>query len=113
MKSWSRLLSTTFLLVAGAALGTACSGGDDDAVGDDDGTADVTYYQDVKPILDAKCAGCHVSEGIAPFALTTYDEAKAHGPEAQLNVEAGLMPPWPPNADCNEYYADRSLSEEQ
>src|SRR5687768_12203889 len=94
------------------SLLVACS--DDGTTGDDDGTTEtVTYYQDVKPIFDAKCAGCHVAEGIAPFALTTYDEAKAHGPEAQLNVEAGLMPPWPPNPDCNEYFADRSLTDEQ
>jgi hypothetical protein len=98
-------------LLACVSLLAACS---DDTTGDDDGTTETaTYYQDVKPILDAKCAGCHVADGIAPFALTTYDEAKAHGPEAQLNVEAGLMPPWPPNAECNEYFADRSLTEEQ
>ena len=27
-----------------------------------------TYYQDVKRILDARCAGCHYTGGIAPFA---------------------------------------------
>jgi hypothetical protein len=72
--------------------------------------AGVTYHQDVKPIVDARCGGCHGADGIAPFALTTYAEVAAHGPVARLTIEAGLMPPWPPNPDCNEYVADRSLS---
>ena len=37
-----------------------------------------TYYRDVAPILDAKCASCHRLGGIAPFALTTAADAKAH-----------------------------------
>ncbi|MDQ3778274.1 MAG: monooxygenase, partial [Actinomycetota bacterium] len=31
-----------------------------------------TYFQDVKPILDARCTGCHQAGGIAPFKLTSY-----------------------------------------
>jgi len=89
-------------------LGAACSSDSSDGV-----PSMPTYYEDVKPILGAKCTGCHLAGGIAPFALTSYAEAKEHGPEAQLNVEAGLMPPWPPNPECNEYFADRSLTEVQ
>ena len=37
-----------------------------------------TYYRDVAPILDAKCASCHRLGGIAPFSLTTAADAKAH-----------------------------------
>ncbi|MDT7907591.1 MAG: hypothetical protein RRA63_06045 [Candidatus Calescibacterium sp.] len=34
-----------------------------------------TYNQDVKPILDGKCIGCHKQGGTAGFApLTSYDE---------------------------------------
>jgi len=31
-----------------------------------------TYFADVKPILEGRCAGCHRLGGIAPFALTSY-----------------------------------------
>lgn len=100
-------LSTSLLLAA------AC-GGTEDGAGDDVGPADSpTYFQDVKPIVDAKCMSCHADAGIAPFALGTYAEVSEHGPEAELNIAAGLMPPWPPNPDCNDYLADRSLTEEQ
>ena len=34
--------------------------------------AGLTYWHDIKPILDARCTGCHVEGGHAPFALTSY-----------------------------------------
>ena len=35
----------------------------------------VTYYRDVKPLLDARCVQCHSPGNIAPFSLTTHEEA--------------------------------------
>jgi hypothetical protein len=58
-----------------------------------------TYNRDVAPILDAKCASCHRLGGIAPFALTTAAEAKAHAAGIVRMTRAGLMPPWMPGAD--------------
>ena len=55
-----------------------------------------TYNRDVAPILDAKCASCHRLGGIAPFALTTAAEAKAHAAGIVRMTKAGLMPPWMP-----------------
>ncbi len=72
----------------------------------------VTYYQHVKPILDAKCAGCHYEGGVAPFALTSYDDARVYAGISKLAIEAGSMPPWQANDDCNDYYARRSLDDD-
>jgi hypothetical protein len=58
-----------------------------------------TYYRDVAPILDAKCASCHRLGGIAPFSLTTAGDAKAHAVGIVRLTKAGLMPPWMPGAD--------------
>jgi hypothetical protein len=58
-----------------------------------------TYSRDVAPILDSKCASCHRVGGIAPFALTTAAEAKAHAAGIVRMTRAGLMPPWMPGAD--------------
>jgi Copper type II ascorbate-dependent monooxygenase, C-terminal domain len=58
-----------------------------------------TYYRDVAPILDAKCASCHRLGGIAPFSLTTAAGARAHAAGIVRMTKAGLMPPWMPGAD--------------
>src|SRR5439155_9278657 len=34
-----------------------------------------TFHKDVEPILQRSCDGCHMKEGIAPFALTDYKSA--------------------------------------
>src|SRR4051794_1588571 len=56
-------------------------------------------YRDVAPILAQKCASCHVTGGIAPFALTSPADAKAHAAGILQMTQARAMPPGPPAAD--------------
>ena len=72
-----------------------------------------TYYQDIQPIIQAKCEGCHTPQGIGPFSLQTADEVIAQKTLNRAAVAAGVMPPWPPAASCNRFAADRSLSATQ
>ncbi|HEY6963227.1 MAG TPA: hypothetical protein VI408_15180 [Gaiellaceae bacterium] len=58
-----------------------------------------TYYRDVAPILDTKCASCHRLGGIAPFSLTTASDARVHAAGIVRMTKAGLMPPWMPGPD--------------
>lgn len=97
-------------LFAAAALGVVTLAGctppesDDAGVEDESGDADdsgetgepltATWHQDIAPIVAERCAGCHNDGGIAPFSLTTYDEAAAWAELALQAVEAGQMPPW-------------------
>lgn len=74
---------------------------------------EVTYYRDVKPIFDEKCAGCHRGGGIAPFSLTTVEEALALKESILSSVCSRSMPPWPAHPSCNSYMYNRSLSDEQ
>lgn len=74
---------------------------------------ELTYYRDVKPIVDAKCGGCHVAGGIGPFPLTTASEVASMRALIAIEVAAKRMPPWPAGPDCNTYKGDRSLSDEQ
>jgi hypothetical protein len=68
------------------------------AVGGDDGDDGVplapTWYQDVAPIVAGACQGCHVDRGIAPFPLTTYNEAMPAAAQMADMVDSGLMPPF-------------------
>ncbi len=79
------------------------------SVGDDEPS--VTYFRDVKPILDQRCANCHRTGDIAPFALENYQQASMWGPILVPEIEDKTMPPWGPDADCNSYLHDPSLSD--
>jgi len=99
-------------LAIGAAVVGACGGGNSDGP-DAPVASGRTYYQDVKPILDAKCTMCHRTGGIAPFALGSYEDVADRVGVVKQAIADGTMPPWPPDADCNEYVGDRSLDATQ
>ncbi|WAS95261.1 monooxygenase [Nannocystis punicea] len=77
------------------------------------GEAGPTYYRDIKAILDAKCATCHRPGDIAPFSLTTYEEAGMFAKILGPAIESRIMPPWPPGADCNQFAHDRDLTDDE
>ena len=56
--------------------------------------ADVTWHQDVAPIVAARCAGCHTEGTIAPFALDSYERAAPLASAMSDAADAGRMPPW-------------------
>jgi hypothetical protein len=72
-----------------------------------------TYFQDVKPILDGRCSGCHFRGGIAPFSLTSYDAARRKRAAVALAVRRRLMPPWHAEAGHRRYLYDPSLTNAQ
>jgi len=75
--------------------------------------ASLTYYKDVKPITDAKCATCHVAGGLAPFALLSYSDFIAQKDAILPATSQGVMPPWPPTESCASYAYDRSITPAQ
>jgi hypothetical protein len=52
-----------------------------------------TYYQDVLPILEARCGRCHVDGGVAP-TLLTYQAAVEYPWGIQQSLLSRRMPPW-------------------
>lgn len=89
------------------------TGSDDEPAADDGEALAVSYWEDAKPILDAKCNGCHYDGGVAPFSLETYADAVLYAPAARAAIDAGTMPPWHPSEGCRDYLNDRSLDDDQ
>lgn len=75
--------------------------------------AGVTYYHDIKPLLDARCVQCHSPGNIAPFSLTTHEEAAPFAPALVDAADMGTMPPFPPDAACREYLHTTTLTQAQ
>jgi hypothetical protein len=71
----------------------------------------VTWHRDIQPITAAKCAGCHVTDGIGPFSLQRYEDFATRGSAIGSAVLQRHMPPWLADRCCAEYRNDLSLTE--
>ena len=107
MTKTSVLLAATALLVfAGAAAA---------AIPDQP-----TFHRDVEPILQANCQNCHrskpidISGMVAPFALTSYEEARPWAKSVARAVSAKEMPPWFATEEFHGVFEnERSLTEDE
>jgi hypothetical protein len=78
---------------------------------DDGPTTDgqVTWNRDVLPIARKACQGCHIKDGIAPFSMASYTEAKDKADLIAQHVQDKTMPPWMPDPSCGSFVDDRRL----
>ncbi len=74
------------------------------------GAGELTYAGDISAILINKCASCHQTGGIAPFALTSYEDLKKRASTIDAVVASGYMPPWKPAPNYGSFMNSRSLS---
>ncbi len=95
--------------VVAAATALASTGGSSGGVS----TSRPTYYENVRPILEGRCTGCHYSGGIAPFALKRYSQAFQHRKQIAYMVSHRLMPPWRADKGYRKYLYDSSLTNAQ
>jgi Flp pilus assembly protein TadD len=79
------------------------------AVGCARGTPAPTFNKDVAPVLFEHCAGCHRAGQMAPFALTSYAEAKPRAQAIAEAVAARHMPPWLPDHAAPTFVGERRL----
>jgi len=90
-----------WLWVGTVLLGAACSSTPQQA----------TWHKEVKPLVQEHCVSCHNSDGIAPFALETYEEARSHASGMARAVSEGQMPPWLPAEGCQSFQGERRLQQ--
>ena len=83
-----RLLAVSALMLCGVAMAIV-PGEAHKAI-----TSKYTYNDDVFPILRDRCASCHVTGGIAPMSLMTYDDAFPWAESIRAELVAAHMPPW-------------------
>lgn len=82
------ILASLFAFTVGCGTDTVPPGSDPDPI------PRATWYQDVAPILARSCMGCHQDGGIAPFALTEYEEVVEIADMVKAAIDSGIMPPF-------------------
>ena len=74
--------------------------------------ATVTYAHDIAPILYQNCTTCHRAGEVAPFALTSYADARKRAAFLAAVTQSRYMPPW--KADSHGQFLDeRRLTDAQ
>ena len=82
-------------------------------------SSDVTFHEDIEPILQRSCQNCHRDGGVAPMPLVTYEQVAPFAGlieyKTQLRDRAGAMPPWYVEKDIGiqQYKNDPSLSDDE
>jgi len=71
--------------------------------------ADVEFYRDVMPLIQAKCIVCHSEQGVS-FSYEDPDQAYVLRMAIASAVADGRMPPWLAEAGHQEYVGDYSLT---
>jgi hypothetical protein len=75
--------------------------------------AEVTFNEDIAPIVHAKCTSCHRPGQSGPFSLITYAQVRKKSRTIDDVVTDRYMPPWKPvNRDVH-FANDRRLSEKE
>jgi hypothetical protein len=66
-----------------------------------------SFSREVAPIIQQKCAGCHQTGGIAPFAFETARSVSSRSSLIAAAVQARVMPPWPPGPRSPAFVGER------
>lgn len=78
----------------------------------DDDQKSVTF-NDIAPILQARCQECHRPGDVAPFSLVTYQQARPWAKSIREQVSRRAMPPWFADGAVRPLEGDPSLTEDE
>jgi len=70
-----------------------------------------TFSNQVVRIFQQHCQTCHHEGDIAPFSLTSYEEAKPWAQLIKIMTKTRQMPPWKPTQGCGTFADERRLSQ--
>ncbi len=85
------------------------------AAGPAEAGTDVTFTNEVAPILQRSCQRCHRPESVAPMSFITYEDARPWARAIKEKTALREMPPWfiEKNIGIQEYKDDISLTDEE
>ena len=76
-------------------------------------TSATITFADVAPIFHQRCAVCHRPDGVAPFPLLAYDDARARAQDIVDAVTSRFMPPWLPEPGFIPFHGERRLTDDE
>ena len=74
---------------------------------------ELTYYDDIQPIIYKHCVSCHQPGESGPFNLLTYEDLANRSRMIQYVIGNRYMPPWQADSDYRHYLNERIMSDEE
>ena len=75
--------------------------------------AEISYSEDIVPILANNCMGCHSEGGIGPWSMSSYEMVRGFSLMMREVVRTRRMPPWHADPHVGSWLNDRSMSDEE
>jgi len=86
----------------------------------DTNSKQVTFYEDVLPVIQENCQVCHRANGqdlggmVAPMAFTTYEETRPWAKAMARKTATGEMPPWHASENQSGVFVnERSMTQDE
>ena len=70
----------------------------------------ISYRQEIAPLLQKNCVGCHQRGGIGPFAMSNYSKVKGWSAMIEEVLLDRRMPPWHADPHYGKFVNDRALT---
>ena len=74
---------------------------------------DPTYYKDIAPIVQTKCAPCHRPGEAGPFSLLTWEDVAKRAAFIKKVIQSRYMPPWRADRQYVHFANERGLSDNE
>ncbi len=74
---------------------------------------EVTYSKQIARIMQDRCVECHRKGEVAPFTLTSYEDAASWAETIREVVQEGRMPPWFADPRYGKFNNDCRMSDDE
>src|SRR4051812_27291948 len=78
-----------------------------------DKSKQVTYVDNIAPMIYRHCTTCHRPGSAGSFNLITFEDIKKHLKQIELVTRTHVMPPWPADFNYVHYAGENYLTAEE
>jgi hypothetical protein len=71
----------------------------------------LTYFDNIRPIINKNCIYCHSPNNVGPFSLLNYEDLKSRGNLLKYVTSIKYMPPFPADKAFQHYKNERGLTD--
>ncbi|HEX8517656.1 MAG TPA: cytochrome c [Bacteroidia bacterium] len=73
----------------------------------------ITFSEDIAPIIYKNCTSCHREGEAAPFVLYDYKDVLSRAKLIKFVTATRFMPPWPADAEYTHFIDEKVLTEDE